>query len=108
MELTIYCACDKVSVKNPKAEGSENFWVGEQTHPCTGRVAHPNFMGTEDPAQGPFWTSPFVPLYLAVHLSPLSYSLLHNKLVNVNVSPVLLVVPANDWTRGGDLGTFAL
>lgn len=76
-------------IKSPiktEVQGSENFWVGEQTYPCAGRVAHPNFMGTEAPAQRPFWTSPCGPLHLAVYLYPLSYSLLYSKLVNVNVS----------------------
>ncbi|XP_045644375.1 basic salivary proline-rich protein 4-like [Ursus americanus] len=47
-------------------------------HPHAWRVAHPNSTGTEAPGSGPFQTSPFVPLNLAVHLY--LYNILCHKL----------------------------
>lgn len=51
-------------------------------HPHAWRVAHPNSTGTEAPGSGPFQTSPFVPLNLAVHLY--LYNILCHKLVSVS------------------------
>lgn len=53
---------------------------------ASGKVVHPSSARTEVPALGTLLGS-CVPLYLAVHLCPSSYSLLHNKLARqVSVS----------------------
>ena len=44
---------------NPYTMWLGSFWVGQHIHML--RVMHPKSTGTEAPASGPSWTSPYVP-----------------------------------------------
>ena len=59
------CLPNETSIKNPPASRSGGLWGGWM-FPCTWRVTHSSSMRS----WRPFWTSPYVPLYL-VHLCSL-------------------------------------
>lgn len=75
------CRCDEASIKISKVQGQRTsrvmntsiYWVGGTL----------NSMGTGAPVLFALRILPSLPLYLALHLCPLSYFLLYNNLVNV-------------------------
>ena len=78
------CLCDEVSIKNPNSMGLESFWVAEYIHTLGGQHTQ-----LHEDRSSCAWDllrpHPMYFLHLALHLYPLSNSLLYNKLVHVSV-----------------------
>ena len=75
-ERLTHSTCDETSTKVWKITVSKRFWVGEHTHVLG--CAPPAPWGQTLLHSGPFLTWPRA----SVHLWPLSYPLIYNKLMN--------------------------
>lgn len=62
------CLCDEASIKLPKLEGSENFWL--INYVSAGKVTQPQFHRTGAPMPGSLYVPPYIFLHLAVYLYP--------------------------------------